>query len=199
MAAIHGTDKVEWVETDDGARIEGDLVVVGIGAVPRTQLASDAGLAVDGGIVVDEHLETSVPGIFAAGDVAAAWHPLFERRIRVEHWDNARRQGRAAGRNMLGMSEPYVRVPYFYSDQYDLSMEYAGSAPEWDRVVFRGDPTTGAFLAFWLQDGLVVAGMNANTRKANATISALVASRSPVDVAQLADPAVPLGDLLPST
>jgi len=193
--AFHGRTAVEAVETGDGRRIEGDLVVVGIGAIARAELAASAGLEVGDGVLVDEHLESSVPGIFAAGDVAAAWHPLLGARIRVEHWDNARRQGRAAARNMLGLAEPYVRVPYFYSDQYDLSMEYAGHAPAWDRVVFRGEPARREFLAFWLRDGRVVAGMSANIGRMSGAISALVASGRQVLVDRLVDPAVPLDDL----
>ncbi len=177
-------------------RIDADLVVVGIGATPRTGLARQAGLALDDGVVVDARLETDTPGIFAAGDIAAAWHPLFGTRIRVEHWDNARRQGRTAARNMLGMAEPYERIPYFYSDQYDLGMEYAGYAPTWHRVVFRGDPASGAFLAFWLDGDRVAAGMNANIWKVNGAIGALVRSMAAVDVERLADPDVPLEDVI---
>ena len=195
IVAMRGTNAVAAVETADGMRIAGDLVVVGVGATPRTALAVDAGLAVDDGIVVDEFLESSVPGIFAAGDVAAAWHPLLETRIRVEHWDNAKRQGRAAARNMMGRREPYMRVPYFYSDQYDLDMEYAGYAPVSDQVVFRGEPAHGTFMAFWLSDGRVAAGMNANVRDVNGAITTLVSSRRRVRVDRLADPAVPLDDL----
>jgi 3-phenylpropionate/trans-cinnamate dioxygenase ferredoxin reductase subunit len=193
--AFRGTGRVESVETTDGTRIDGDLVVVGAGARPRPELAAAAGLDVRDGILVDEPLETSVPGIFAAGDVAAAWHPLLESRIRVEHWDNARRQGPAAARNMLGMAEPYVRIPYFYSDQFDLGMEYAGFAPEWDRVVFRGEPASGQFVAFWLRHARVVAGMNANVWKVNDAITALVATKKPVNVDHLVDPLMPLDDL----
>lgn len=193
--AFRGSTAVEAVETADGAKIEGDIVVVGVGALPRTQLAVEAGLDVGDGIIVDEHLETSVPGIYAAGDVAAAWHPLLQARIRVEHWDNARRQGRTAARNMLGIAETYVRIPYFYSDQYDLGMEYTGYAPEWDRVVFRGDPASRAFVAFWLLDGRVVAGMNANVWQVNDAITALIASRHKVAIERLIDPAVALDDL----
>ena len=194
-AAFRGTNKVESVEIADGTRIQGDLVVVGVGAQPRTELAAEAGLDVGDGIFVDEHLQTSVPGIFAAGDVASAWHPLLGSRFRVEHWDNARRQGRAAARNMLGMAEPYVRIPYFYSDQYDLSMEYAGFASAWDQVVFRGEPADREFVAFWLGDGRVVAGMNANVWKVNDAIAALVGSRGKVAIERLSDPAVALDDL----
>ncbi len=195
VTAIRGSGAVEAVETTDGTRIEADLVVAGIGARPRTRLAADAGLTVDDGIVVDGHLETSAPGIFAAGDVAAAWHPALGARIRLEHWDNARRQGRAAARNMLGLAEPYVRLPYFYSDQYDLAMEYVGHAPAWDRVVFRGDPAGREFVAFWLGGGRVLAGMNANVPKVNDAIAALVRSRATVPVERLVDPSMPLDDL----
>lgn len=194
-AVFRGTRRVESVETADGTRIEGDLVVVGVGSQPRTELAATAGLDVRVGILVDEHLETSVPGIFAAGDVTAAWHPLLGSHLRVEHWDNARRQGRTAARNMLGMAEPYLRIPYFYSDQYDLSMEYAGFASAWDRVVFRGEPAGREFVAFWLSDGRVVAGMNANVWKVNDAIAALVGSRGKVATERLSDPTVALEDL----
>ena len=192
--AFRGQTAIEAVETADGTRIEGDLVVVGIGARPRTELADRAGLDVGDGILVDELLQTSEPGIFAAGDVAAAWHPLLGARVRVEHWDNARRQGRIAAQNMLGGADPYARIPYLYSDQYDLSMEYAGHAPAWDRVVVRGDPASGAFIAFWLRDGRVVAGMNANVPKVNDAIGALVRLGRPAIVERLADPSVPLDD-----
>jgi 3-phenylpropionate/trans-cinnamate dioxygenase ferredoxin reductase subunit len=194
-AAFLGRSAVEAVETSDGTRIEGDLVVVGAGAQPRTQLAAAAGLAVRDGILVDEHLETRAPGIFAAGDVAGAWHPLLRSRLRLEHWDNARRQGRAAARNMLGLAEPYLRIPYLYSDQYDLGMEYAGHAPAWDQVVFRGEPASRTFIAFWLKGGRVVAGMNANVWKVSDAIAALVGSREMVAVDRLVDPTVPLDDL----
>ena len=196
VLAFHGRGgAVEAVETADGTRIEADLVVVGIGAAPRTALAEAAGIAVDNGILVSDRLETSAEGIFAAGDVASAEHPVFATRLRVEHWDNARRQGRIAARNMLDHDEPYARIPYFYSDQFDLSMEYAGYAPAFDRVVFRGVPTAGKFIAFWLLDGRVVAGMNVNTPKVNEAISALVASGRSVEAAALADPGVSLESL----
>lgn len=194
-AAFRGATAVEAVETADGTRVEADLVVVGVGAQPRTQLAADAGLEVGDGIIVDEYLETSAPGIYAAGDVAAAWHPLLGTRLRVEHWDNARRQARTVARNMLGHAEAYVRIPYFYSDQYDLGMEYAGFAPVWDRVVFRGEPASREFVAFWLMDDRVVAGMNANVWQINDAIGVLVASLEKVAVNRLIDPSVPLADL----
>jgi 3-phenylpropionate/trans-cinnamate dioxygenase ferredoxin reductase component len=197
VTALLGERVVAAIETDAGQRIDADLVVVGIGAEPRTRLASDAGLEVADGIVVDERLRTSAPDVWAAGDVASAWHPILGERIRVEHWDNARRQGRTAARNMLGMDEPYTRLPYLYSDQFDLSMEYVGHAPTWDRVVLRGDPAGGAFLAFWLRDGLLVAGMNANVPKVSERIRALITAGLPIDPVRLADAAVPLEVLQP--
>jgi 3-phenylpropionate/trans-cinnamate dioxygenase ferredoxin reductase subunit len=195
VSAFRGQAAVEAIVTADGIRVEGDLVVVGVGARPRTELAAAAGLAVGNGILVDEYLETSAPGIFAAGDVADAWHPTLGARIRVEHWDNARRQGRAAARNMLGKEEPYARIPFFYSDQFDLAMEYAGVAATWDQVVFRGVPASRAFIAFWLKDGQVLAGMNANVSQVNDAIAALVASKKHVDVERLVDTSLPMDDI----
>ena len=193
--AFRGRDAVEKVETADGTRIDGDLVVVGVGARPRVELAVAAGLDVADGILVDERLATSAPGIFAAGDVASAWHPVLGVRLRVEHWDNARRQGRAAAAGMLGKAERYARIPYFYSDQYDLSVEYAGYAPSWDRVAFRGDPGSRAFVAFWLKDGRVQAGLNANVGRVSEAVTALVGSGARVAVERLVDREVPLDDL----
>ena len=129
IAALEGSTAVERVRTTDGRTVDCDFVVVGIGVQPRVALAEDAGLHVDDGVVVDEHLQTSMAGVFAAGDVAMADHPLFGQRIRVEHWANALNQGPVAARNMLGRSEPFDRVPYFFSDQYEVGMEYAGFAP----------------------------------------------------------------------
>ncbi|MGZ4686104.1 NAD(P)/FAD-dependent oxidoreductase [Oryzihumus sp.] len=193
---IEGTDAATGVRTSDGTLVEGDLVVVGIGAAPRDELARAAGLEVDNGVLTDEHLRTSEPDIYAAGDVANAMHPFYGKRIRVEHWANALNQGPAAARNMLGAGTAYSRVPYFYSDQYDFGMEYNGYATEWDRVVFRGDPASREFLAFWLRDGQVVAGLNANVWDQADGIKALVRSGARVDADRLADPAVDLGELL---
>ncbi|GAA1242184.1 NAD(P)/FAD-dependent oxidoreductase [Oryzihumus leptocrescens] len=193
---IEGTDAATGVRTSDGTLVEGDLVVVGIGAAPRDELARAAGLEVDNGVLTDEHLRTSDPDIYAAGDVANAMHPFYGKRIRVEHWANALNQGPAAARNMLGAGTAYSRVPYFYSDQYDFGMEYNGYATEWDRVVFRGDPASREFLAFWVRDGQVLAGLNANIWDQADGIKALVRSGARVDTDRLADPSVDLGDLL---
>jgi len=195
VAALRGDEVVRGVETDDGRRIDADLVVVGIGSQPRTELAVAAGLEVERGIVVDATLRASAPGVYAAGDVAAAWHPVLETRLQVEHWDNARRQGRHAARSMLGARDPFVRLPYFYSDQFDLGMEYRGYAVDWDRVVFRGAPERREFIAFWLKDGRVTAAMNANIWKVGKPLAALIESGRRVDVQRLQDDSVPLDDL----
>jgi 3-phenylpropionate/trans-cinnamate dioxygenase ferredoxin reductase component len=193
---IGGTRSVERVRTSTGLRIGCDVVVIGVGVVPRVELAESAGIRLEDGIAVDTWLETSVPGIFAAGDVAAAWHPFYQARIRVEHWANALHQGAIAARNMLGLATPYERLPYFFSDQYDLGMEYTGYAPTWDKVVFRGDPQTRQFIAFWLSDERVVAGLNANVWDVTGTIGELIRGRMPIDAARLADPDVPLEELV---
>jgi 3-phenylpropionate/trans-cinnamate dioxygenase ferredoxin reductase component len=197
VEALEGDGAVERVRTSDGRSLDCDLVVVGVGVEPRSALAADAGITVDNGIVVDEHLQTSVPGVFAAGDVANAQHPFYGERIRVEHWANALNQGPVAAQSMLGRSVAFDLLPYFFSDQYDLGMEYSGFATSWDRVVFRGDPATREFIAFWVLDGRVVAGMNANVWDVNEQIQALVRSRAAADD-RLADTGVPLEELVPT-
>jgi 3-phenylpropionate/trans-cinnamate dioxygenase ferredoxin reductase subunit len=192
---IVGSGRVREVETSTGERIKADLVVVGIGAQPRTELAAAAGLAVGDGIEVNATLETSVPGIFAAGDVASAWHLFYERRLRTEHWANAKFQGPAAARSMLGGTAPYVRIPYFYSDQYDLGMEYTGLASASDDLVVRGSLADRQFVAFWLTDGRVVAGMNANVWDVAKPIERLIRSRATVDPGALAEPSVRIDEL----
>src|SRR5215216_5603186 len=196
VEAFEGEKAVERVRTSDGRVIECDFVVVGIGVQPRIRLAAGAGLEVDNGILVDEHLETSVPGVFAAGDVANADHPFYGERIRVEHWANALHQGPAAARNMLGQAVPFDRLPYFFSDQYEVGMEYSGFARDWDRVVFRGDPASREFIAFWISDGHVVAGMNVNVWDVNDPIRRLISERVAVDDRRLADPDVPIDQLV---
>jgi len=201
--SFEGNGAVSQVWTTGGRKIECDFAVVGIGVVPRTGLAAEAGLKVDSGIVVDAQLQTSAPGIFAAGDVANVWHPFYQRPVRVEHWANALNQGPAAARAMLGQPVSYDHIPYFFSDQYDVGMEYSGYAPDWNEVVFRGDPAGGEFVAFWLRDERVVAGMNVNVWDVNEHIQALIRARQPADVAALTDPGTPLdrlaGELAPGS
>jgi 3-phenylpropionate/trans-cinnamate dioxygenase ferredoxin reductase subunit len=194
--ALEGDGKVQRVRTSDGQTIDADLVVVGVGVVPRTELAERAGLAVDNGILVDERLQSSVPGIWAAGDVANHLHPLFGQRVRVEHWANALNQGPAAARSMLGGSAPYERIPYFFSDQYDVGMEYSGYARADDEVLVRGNLAAREFIAFWLRDGRVVAGMNVNVWDVTEPIQALITAGSIVDPGRLRDEDIPLAEVL---
>ncbi|MGH2887182.1 MAG: NAD(P)/FAD-dependent oxidoreductase [Solirubrobacteraceae bacterium] len=196
VAALLGDDHVTAVRTNRGTTIECDFVVVVIGVMPRVRLAGDAGLELDNGIVVDEKLQTSAPDVFAAGDVADAWHPFYQRRIRVEHWANALNQGPAAARAMLDDAVSYDRIPYFFSDQYEIGMEYSGFVTEWDQVVFRGDRDAGEFIAFWLKDRRVLAGMNVNVWDVNQHVQALIRSHEPVDVAALRDRDTPLDALV---
>ena len=195
VESFEGSGAVAAVRATSGRRIECDFAVVGIGVLPRTSLATDAGLQTGNGIAVDARLHASAPDIFAAGDVANAWHPFYQRPVRLEHWANALHQGPAAAQAMLGQPVSYDRIPYFFSDQYDAGMEYSGFAPEWDEVLFRGDREGGEFIAFWLRDARVVAGMNVNVWDVNDHIQALIRSRQPVTVAALADPDTPLDSL----
>lgn len=196
LVGFEGAGRVERVRLDGGEVIDCDFAVVGVGVTPRTELAERSGLTVDNGIVVDELLATSAPGVFAAGDVANARHGFYGTRIRVEHWANALNQGPAAARSMLGKGAAYDRLPYFFSDQYDVGMEYSGHASDWDRIVLRGDPASREFIAFWVKDERVVAGMNVNVWDVTDPIQSLIRARVRVDPARLADPDVLLGDLV---
>jgi len=158
-------------------------------------LAQAAGLALDNGVVVDRHLATDTQGIWAAGDVANAYHPVFDARIRLEHWSAALNQGPVAAKNMLGQQVEYRKIPYFFSDQYDLGMEYSGYAPHWDQVVYRGDRAGREVIVFWLRAGVPVAGMNINVWDVADPIAALVASKRPVDPVRLADPGIDLSSV----
>ncbi len=201
VQALHGEASVTSVQLADGRELPADVVVVGVGVQPNIELAVTAGLTVTGGgIAVDAAMRTSDPRIFAAGDVASAQHPLLGAAVRTEHWANALHGGPAAARAMLGQAVSYDRLPYFFSDQYDLGIEYAGWIPPggYDDVVFRGDRDSLEFLAFWRRDGKVLAGLNANVWDVQGGIQALVragyAGRR-ADAAALADPAVPLEEL----
>jgi 3-phenylpropionate/trans-cinnamate dioxygenase ferredoxin reductase subunit len=193
--AFQGDGRISAVATNSGRVIECDAAVVGVGVFPRIELAERAGLKLDNGIAVDQKLQTSAPDVFAAGDVANAWHPFYRRSIRVEHWANALNQGPAAARSMLGEAVSYDRIPYFYSDQYEVGMEYSGFATEWDEVVFRGSREQGEFVAFWLKDGCVRAGMNVNVWDVNEHVQALIRSRRQVPAEALLDLETPLESL----
>ena len=197
VSELRGSGRVSEVVTSSGARLPADVVVVGIGVVPNSGLAEDAGLATGNGILVDASLRASAPGVFAAGDVANAMNPLLGRRLRVEHWANALNSGPAAARAMLGQDVSYDRVPYFFSDQYDLGMETSG-VPEpggYDEVVYRGDRQAREFIAFWLSGGTLVAGMNVNVWDVTEPIQELIRSGRKLDPARLADPDVPLAEV----
>ena len=196
VEALEGAGRVERVKLADGTAIECDFAVVGVGVVPRTELAERAGLEVGNGIQVSKRLETSVAGVFAAGDVANAFHPFYGTKVRVEHWANALNQPATAAQAMLGKEGvSYERLPYFFSDQYDVGMEYVGYASEWDEVVIRGDASAPEFVAFWLKDGAVQAGMNVNVWDVVEPIRDLIGSRQQVDAARLRDTDVPIEEL----
>jgi 3-phenylpropionate/trans-cinnamate dioxygenase ferredoxin reductase subunit len=183
-----------------GEVVSADVVVIGIGATPNTRLALDAGLTVADGIVVDAAFRTNEPGVFAVGDAASVFHPVLGHHIRVEHWANAENAGRAAALSMLDRAVSYEEIPYFYTDQFDLGMEYSGYG-DWAKdaeLVFRGDRATREFLAFWVAGGRVVAGMNVNVWDVNPTIQSLIRSRVRVEVSALRDETRSLDGLLGS-
>ncbi|BDD83757.1 pyridine nucleotide-disulfide oxidoreductase [Tsukamurella pulmonis] len=181
---------------EDGSTVETDAVLVGIGAIPNIEFAQEAGLdTAEGGLAVDAGLRTSDPHVFAVGDIAAAENPTVGRRIRVEHWANALNQPRVAAANMLGGSEVYDRLPYFFTDQYQLGMEYLGLSTGYDQVVIRGDVDALEFVAFWLREGRVLAGMNVNIWDVGDDVRDLITSRRSVDAARLGDTGVPLAEV----
>jgi len=188
------------VELADGTLIGGEAVLMAVGAAPNLELATAAGLDVDAGVLVDASLRTSDPDVFAVGDIAQQQHPVLGRRVRVEHWATALNQPAVAAAGMLGESVTYDELPYFFTDQYDLGMEYVGLAEPggYDEVAFRGDLAGREFVAFWLKDGRVVAGMNVNVWDVVDAIKALILSGKQVDRDALTDPAVPLDQVLAS-
>jgi 3-phenylpropionate/trans-cinnamate dioxygenase ferredoxin reductase component len=199
VAEITGdSGHVNGVRLADGSQVEADAVIAGVGITPNTELAVAAGLEVSDGIVTSAQLRSSDQDIYAAGDVAYAFHPMIGKHIRVEHWANALNQPQAAAKAMVGQDVSYDRVPYFFSDQYDLGMEYSGYVEPggYEQVVFRGDVEQREFVAFWLgTGGRVLAGMNVNIWDVNDAIQALVRSGRPADVGALRDSAIPLAAL----
>jgi len=195
MTSARRQDGSSVVQLSDGTSVSADVVVAGVGVLPNVDLAASAGLRTDNGIVVDAMLRTADPSVLAAGDVANAYHPLLGRHVRVEHWDNAIAQGRAAARTLLGGEDAYDRLPYFFTDQYDLGMEYVGNVgPDgYDEVVVRGT-LAERLAAFWVKDGRVVAGMHANDWDAIEPVRTIVAAQD-VDLAALRDADVPLSEV----
>ena len=201
---ITGDDRVDGVVVD-GETVPADLVIVGVGAAPDTALAEGAGLDVLNGVLTDAALRTSAPDVYAAGDVANAFHPVLQRHVRSEHWANALNAGKVVARSMLGHEASFDDIPYFYTDQYDLGMELSGYAPLMAdaEVVVRGDLDAREFVAFWVDPpapsggARVVAGMNVNVWDVNETVQQVIRSGALVDLDRLRDPDVPLESLIP--
>ena len=197
VAAFEGEGgRVGRVRTGHGRLIECDFVVMGLGIEPVTELLADTGAEIDNGIVVDEYCRTGVEGIYAAGDVANHYHPVFDRRIRVEHWQNALKQGPAAARSMIGKGEPYDEVPWFWSDQYDYNLQYAGYHTEWDELVVRGSMEARNFVAFYRKGGRVLAAVAVNRGRDLRRSMRLIKAQRPVDTTKLRDPDVDLRTLV---
>jgi 3-phenylpropionate/trans-cinnamate dioxygenase ferredoxin reductase component len=206
VSHLAGDGRVSAVVLADGTELPADTVIVGVGIRPNVELAEAAGIAVDNGVVADAALKSSDPDVFVAGDVANAYHPVLGQRIRVEHWSAALNGGPAAARSMLGQDVSYEKIPYFFTDQYDLGMEYSGYVEPggYDQVVFRGGTTVEGgkspeFVAFWVKDGRVLAGMNVNVWDVQDDIVALVKAGyagKAVDLGKLADPSVSLNELV---
>jgi 3-phenylpropionate/trans-cinnamate dioxygenase ferredoxin reductase subunit len=198
VAAIESaadSHKVGAAVLGDGTSIPADVVLVGIGATPNTDLAVTAGLELDNGVVVDAQGRSSDPDIFAVGDVANAETPALGQRVRVEHWANALDRPPTVAKGVLGRAGDFDRLPFFYSDQYDLGLEYSGRGGRDDDIVIRGDLDGREYLAFWLDGDRVTAGMNVNVWDVQDDIQALIASRDAVDREKLADDGVPLADV----
>jgi 3-phenylpropionate/trans-cinnamate dioxygenase ferredoxin reductase subunit len=186
------------VTTKGGRRFDCDFAVVGVGVEPVVDFIAESGVGLDNGILVDEYCRTTVEGIYAAGDVANHQHPLFARRMRVEHWQNAMQQGAAAARSMLGTGRPYDSIHWFWSDQYDANLQYAGYHREWDRLVVRGSLDGPSFVAFYVNKGLVDAVVALNRGKDVRRAMPLIRARKPVDPERLQDDNVDLRSLAPS-
>jgi 3-phenylpropionate/trans-cinnamate dioxygenase ferredoxin reductase subunit len=195
VAAFEGTQRVSRVITKGGLRLECDFVVAGIGIEPVVDLLDGTGIHVDNGVVVDQYCQTSVPGIYAAGDVANHYHPVFERQIRVEHWNNAIKQGAAAAHNMLGRAVAYDEIHWFWSDQYDANLQYAGYHAKWDQLVVRGRLDSGSFLAFYINDGRIDAVAALNRARDLRRVIPLIKFRRKLNLGQLQDESIDLRSL----
>jgi len=195
VAAFEGTRRVGCVVTKAGLRLECDFAVVGIGIEPAVEALADSGIHVDNGVVVDEYCQTNVSGIYAAGDVANHYHPVFDRRIRVEHWQNAIKQGAAAARNMLGRRIAYDEIHWFWSDQYDANLQYAGFHTQWEQLIVRGRLDSDSYLACYVNAGRIDAAVGLNRGKEVRRVMPLIKARRPVNLAQLRDESVDLRSL----
>jgi 3-phenylpropionate/trans-cinnamate dioxygenase ferredoxin reductase subunit len=199
VAAFEGERRVSRVVTTSGQRLECDFVVAGVGVEPQVDMLAGSGIRIDNGIVVDEFCQTNVNGIYAAGDVANHYQPLFRRHIRIEHWQNAIKQGAAAARNMLDQHVAYDEVPWFWSDQYDANLQYAGFHTKWDQLILRGRVDSGSFLGFYINDGRIDAVVGLNRSKDVRRAMTLIKERRAVSLEELADESVDLRSLLLSS
>jgi 3-phenylpropionate/trans-cinnamate dioxygenase ferredoxin reductase component len=195
VAAFEGTRRVTHVITRSGLRLECDFVIVGIGIEPAVELLEGSGIHLDNGVVVDEYCQTNVSGVYAAGDIANHYHPIFNRRIRVEHWQNAIKQGAAAARNMLGRRVPYDEIHWFWSDQYEANLQYAGFHTTWEQLIVRGRLDSDGYLACYVNDGRIDAVVGLNRAKDVRRVMPLIKSRRAVDLEQLRDEAVDVRSL----
>ncbi len=187
VAAFEGDKHVAYVLTRGGVRLECDFVVAGVGIEPAVEIADGSGIGLDNGVIVDEFLETPISGVFAAGDVANHYHPIFRRHIRLEHWQNAVRQGAAAARNMLGQRTAYEEIPWFWSDQYETNVQYVGFHTTWDELVIRGRLDSRSYLACYVKDGRIDSAVALNRGRDIRRILPLIRSRAIVDIARLTD------------
>jgi 3-phenylpropionate/trans-cinnamate dioxygenase ferredoxin reductase subunit len=194
---FEGSSRVERVVTSVGRSIECDFVVVGVGITPATELAEGAGLNVDNGVLVNEYCETSAAGVYACGDVANFFHPVLGERLRVEHWSNAQNQAAAAAKSMLGQREPYTEIPWFWSDQYDLNMQYVGHATRWDEVVLRGNVLERKFTAFYIDGGRLRAALTVNRHRDIRPSRELIRQGIAIESAKLRDEGIELKSLVP--
>jgi len=192
VASFEGTQRVERVVTAGGLKLDCDFAVVGLGVEPVVDFLQGSGIELDNGVVVDEWCKTSVEGIFAAGDVANHVNPVFGRRVRVEHWQNAIKHGQAAALSMLGKGSPYRDVYWFWSDQYEFNLQYAGYHTEWDDLVVRGSLEDRSFLAFYVKDGRVPAVVGIGRGEEVQRCMSLIEAGAPVDRDKLSDEQVDL-------
>jgi 3-phenylpropionate/trans-cinnamate dioxygenase ferredoxin reductase subunit len=198
VAAFEGEKRVSRVLTKSGLRLECDFVVAGIGVEPVVDILDGTGVRIDNGVVVDQYCQTSVSGIYAAGDVANHYHPVFERHIRVEHWQNAIKQGATAARNMLGKAVPYDEIHWFWSDQYEANVQYAGFHTKWDQLAVRGRLDSGSFLAFYINDGRIDAVVGLNRAKEVRRAIPLIKARRKLNLGPLQDESIDLRSLNPA-
>jgi 3-phenylpropionate/trans-cinnamate dioxygenase ferredoxin reductase subunit len=197
LAELRGSQRLEAAVTSTGEVIPCDLAVIGVGVSPAISWLEGSGVDLQNGVLTDELCRTSVPDVFAAGDIANWWHPVWQERLRLEHYDNALNQGAAVAVSMLDKGEAYAPIPYFWSDQYELSLQYIGFASRWDEVVMRGDPAGRSFSAFYVFEGRLRAALSVNRLEDQAPAERLIRAAVPVDPRKLSDEAVELEQAVP--